>query len=170
MTSMSAVHLYSRNSFADVVSVNIAATTQARGDPSIIADVDDAIKGHLEELKRKAPDDSKKAKEHRKTLLSELRELTNLRREIVGCDEGSVVFIIACPSVRALEDLRALCEDESFAANLANAHEIENILQSHNATEISFTTTMDLYEYYRCGKYLMDQAERSEMEVKINLP
>ena len=90
----------------------------------------------------------------RKRILETLSELVKLRREIVGVEEGSVVFQVMCPTVEALDDLWCICNSGKLRDMFVEAYVGDELRSS-----VTVNVTVDEAEWRRCRQQLLPSGE-----------
>lgn len=103
----------------------------------------------------------------RKTILKTLSQLQKFRKEILGIYEGSVVFLVYCPTVEALEDLWVMCESGKLSAMFHKAFVTKSFLRRHRVKRISISVSMPYADYLDCRKYLLQQGEWSYDQASV---
>ena len=91
----------------------------------------------------------------RKQILETLSELVKFRREIVGVEDGSVVFQIMCPTIEALDDLWCICTSGRLRDMFVEAYVGEELRSS-----VTVNVTVDEAEWRRCRQQLLPSGER----------
>lgn len=86
----------------------------------------------------------------RKRILETLSELARLRREIVGVEDGSVVFRVMCPTLEALNDLWEICTSGKLRRMFVDAY----VKEEHRGN-ITINVTVDKTEWQRCRQQLL---------------
>ncbi|KAI0240605.1 hypothetical protein LSAT2_008668 [Lamellibrachia satsuma] len=86
----------------------------------------------------------------RKRILETLSELVRLRREIVGIEDGSVVFCVMCPTLEALDDLWQICTSGKLRQMFLDAY-----IRDEHRKAVTINVIVDRTEWQRCRQQLL---------------
>ena len=94
----------------------------------------------------------------RKRILKTLGQLQKMRREILGAYDGSVVYLVSCPTVAALEDLWGMCQSGKLSVMFHEAFITEAFKRRHRVKAVKLSLTIRYDEYAECRKQLQADA------------
>ena len=97
---------------------------------------------------------SPKTMNARKRILETISELARLRREIVGIEDGSVVFRVICPTLEALDDLWQICTSGKLQRLF-----IDTYVKEEHRGNITINVSVNETEWQQCRQQLLPPGE-----------
>ena len=92
--------------------------------------------------------------ERRRILLQSIKQLTRYRREITDVYDGSVIFCVCCPTIRALNDLWSLCRSGHLRDALRMDFVTDAVLAKYRLRNFDFVVSFSEEEFCQCRKEL----------------
>jgi len=97
---------------------------------------------------------SPKTMNARKRILETISELVRLRREIVGIEDGSVVFRVMCPTLEALNDLWEICNGGKLRRLF-----VDTYVKEEHRGNVTINVSVNETEWQQCRQQLLPPGE-----------